>query len=111
MLQRPAEKASTNRARLVTRHAATRARATMPAPRWCRGQLLALRCLSAIATAVTRNNAEDTASQAVGFVEDGSMVVMGDSKHYVGRRVQAEIISVLPTAGGKMIFARLLSPA
>src|SRR5476649_376768 len=44
--------------------------------------------------------------QAVGFVEDGSMVVVGDSKHHVGRRVQAEIVSVLPTAGGKMIFAR-----
>jgi uncharacterized protein YacL len=44
--------------------------------------------------------------QAVGFVEDGSMVVVGDSKHHVGHRVQAEIVSVLPTAGGKMIFAR-----
>src|SRR5882672_2806471 len=44
--------------------------------------------------------------QAVGFVEDGSMVVVGDSRHHVGHRVQAEIVSVLPTAGGKMIFAR-----
>ena len=44
--------------------------------------------------------------QAVGFVEDGSMVVVGDSRHHVGRRVHAEIVSVLPTAGGKMIFAR-----
>ncbi len=44
--------------------------------------------------------------QAVGFVEDGSMVVVGDSRHYIGHRVQAEIVSVLPTAGGKMIFAR-----
>lgn len=44
--------------------------------------------------------------QAVGFVEDGSMVVVGESRHYVGQRVQAEIVSVLPTAGGKMIFAR-----
>jgi uncharacterized protein YacL len=49
--------------------------------------------------------------QAVGFVEDGSMVVVGDSRHYVGRRVQAEIVSVLPTAGGKMIFARRVGDA
>ncbi len=49
--------------------------------------------------------------QAVGFVEDGSMVVVGDSRHFVGRRVQAEIISVLPTAGGKMIFARRVAEA
>jgi uncharacterized protein YacL len=49
--------------------------------------------------------------QAVGFTEDGSMVVVGDSRHQVGRRVQAEIVSVLPTAGGKMIFARRVTDA
>lgn len=45
-------------------------------------------------------------SQAVGFVDDGSMVVVNDARHHIGRRVQADIVSVLPTAGGKMIFAR-----
>ncbi len=44
--------------------------------------------------------------QAVGYIEDGSMVVVNGARPYIGRRVQAEIISVLPTAGGKMIFAR-----
>jgi len=44
--------------------------------------------------------------QAIGYVEDGSMVVVNDARQHIGRRVQAEIISVLPTAGGKMIFAR-----
>jgi uncharacterized protein YacL len=44
--------------------------------------------------------------QAVGYIEDGSMVVVNDARTFIGRRVQAEIISVLPTAGGKMIFAR-----
>lgn len=44
--------------------------------------------------------------QAVGYLEDGSMVVVNSARPYIGRRVQAEIISVLPTAGGKMIFAR-----
>lgn len=44
--------------------------------------------------------------QAVGYLEDGSMVVVNGARPYIGRRVQAEIISVLPTAGGKMIFAR-----
>ena len=47
---------------------------------------------------------EDT--QAVGFIEDGSMVVVTGGRIHIGRRVQAEIVSVLPTAGGKMIFAR-----
>jgi uncharacterized protein YacL len=44
--------------------------------------------------------------QAVGFNEDGSMVVVNAARAFIGRRVQAEITSVLPTAGGKMVFAR-----
>lgn len=44
--------------------------------------------------------------QAVGYLEDGSMVVVNHGRTHIGRKVQAEIISVLPTAGGKMIFAR-----
>lgn len=49
--------------------------------------------------------------QAVGYVEDGSMVVVNNARPFIGRRVHAEIISVLPTAGGKMIFARHLGDA
>jgi len=45
-------------------------------------------------------------SQAIGYIEDGSMVVVNNARMYIGQRVQAEIVSVLPTAGGKMIFAR-----
>jgi uncharacterized protein YacL len=47
--------------------------------------------------------------QAVGYIEDGSMVVVNGARQHIGRRVQAEIISVLPTAGGKMIFAKHIS--
>lgn len=47
--------------------------------------------------------------QAVGYIEDGSMVVVSGARAFIGRRVHAEIISVLPTAGGKMIFARHLA--
>lgn len=45
--------------------------------------------------------------QAVGYLSDGSMVVVSDSRAHIGRRVQVEIMSVLPTGGGKMIFAHL----
>src|SRR5688572_22219322 len=45
--------------------------------------------------------------QAVGFLEDGSMIVVNAARKLIGQRVQAEVVSVLPTAGGKMIFARL----
>ena len=47
--------------------------------------------------------------QAVGFLEDGSMVVVNSSRAFIGRRVSAEIISILPTTGGKLVFARLLT--
>src|SRR3954470_3796522 len=47
--------------------------------------------------------------QAIGYLEDGSMVVVNGGRNLIGRHVQAEIISVLPTAGGKMVFARHLA--
>jgi uncharacterized protein YacL len=47
--------------------------------------------------------------QAVGYLEDGSMVVVVDGRSHVGRQVDAEVTSVLPTSGGKMIFARMVS--
>jgi uncharacterized protein YacL len=48
-------------------------------------------------------------SQAVGFLEDGSMVVVNSAKAFMGKRVNAEIISVLPSAGGKMVFTRMVT--
>jgi uncharacterized protein YacL len=44
--------------------------------------------------------------QAIGYIDDGSMVVVHHGRPHIGRRVQAEIVSILPTSGGKMIFAR-----
>jgi uncharacterized protein YacL len=47
--------------------------------------------------------------QAVGYLEDGSMVVVNSGKSHMGKRVNAEIIGVLPSAGGKMVFAKLVA--
>lgn len=47
--------------------------------------------------------------QGVGYLSDGSMVVVNESIEHLGKTVAAEVISVLPSAGGKMIFARLHS--
>ena len=49
--------------------------------------------------------------QALGFLNDGSMVVVNNARAFVGKRVTAEIIGVLPSGGGKMIFANLLGEA
>jgi uncharacterized protein YacL len=45
--------------------------------------------------------------QAVGFLEDGSMVVVADARASIGKKVTVEVVSVLPSAGGKMVFSRL----
>lgn len=45
------------------------------------------------------------AGQAVGFLSDGSMVVVSDGADHIGSEVVAEIVSVLPSAGGKIVFA------
>jgi uncharacterized protein YacL len=47
--------------------------------------------------------------QAIGYLDDGSMVVIANARSFIGRRVTAEIASVLPTSGGKMVFARIVS--
>lgn len=47
--------------------------------------------------------------QGVGYLTDGSMVVVNEAVNHIGQAVAAEVISVLPSAGGKMIFARLHS--
>jgi len=46
--------------------------------------------------------------QAVGYLPDGSLVVVNQARSHLGKRVTAEIIGVLPTSGGKMVFANLL---
>lgn len=46
-------------------------------------------------------------TQGVGYLPEGSMVVVNGAANHMGTKVTAEIISVLPSAGGKIIFARL----
>lgn len=49
--------------------------------------------------------------QAIGYLPDGSMIVVNNARPFLGKRVTGEIIGVLPSAGGKMIFANLLGEA
>lgn len=43
--------------------------------------------------------------QAVGYLPDGSMVVVADSRDHIGQTVDVSVDSIIPSAGGKMIFA------
>jgi uncharacterized protein YacL len=45
--------------------------------------------------------------QAIGYLPDGSMVVVTGARQHIGQNVGVEIISLLPTGAGKMIFARM----
>lgn len=46
--------------------------------------------------------------QAVGYLEDGAMVVVAHAKQYIGEAVEVEISRALQTDAGKMIFAELV---
>ena len=44
--------------------------------------------------------------QAVGYLNDGTMVVVEDSKNQIGQKVRVEIIRSLQTEAGRMMFAK-----
>lgn len=46
------------------------------------------------------------AGQGVGYLEDGTMVVVADGRPLVGKNAVVEVTSVLQTSAGRMIFAR-----
>lgn len=50
-------------------------------------------------------------SQAVGHLEDGTMVVVEQAKSKIGSAVEVEIIRSLQTSAGRMMFARLAGEA
>jgi uncharacterized protein YacL len=54
--------------------------------------------------AITKPGKE--ASQGVGYLEDGTMVVVVDGRDLVGMDARVEVTSVLQTSSGRMIFAK-----
>lgn len=48
------------------------------------------------------------ASQGVGFLEDGTMVVVENARRHIGSEVLCEVTSLVQTASGRMLFARHL---
>ncbi len=46
--------------------------------------------------------------QAIGYLDDSSMVVVNAARQHIGRIVPVEITSVLPSSSGKMVFACLI---
>jgi uncharacterized protein YacL len=50
------------------------------------------------------------AEQGVGYLDDGTMVVVEGARGQVGRQVRAAVTSVLQNAQGRMVFAKLADP-
>ena len=45
--------------------------------------------------------------QGVGYLDDGTMVVVEDGRRYIGQTVKVNVTRVLQTVAGRMIFAQL----
>jgi uncharacterized protein YacL len=54
---------------------------------------------------VVREGKEE--NQGVGYLEDGTMVVVDDAKKYLGKEIEVSVTSVLQTPTGRMIFSRV----
>ncbi len=48
------------------------------------------------------------ADQGVGYLSDGSMVVVTGGHDYIGSTALVEVQNILPSAGGRMVFATLV---
>lgn len=46
-------------------------------------------------------------NQGVGYLDDGTMVVVDNTRHLIGQVIKVTITSVLQTSAGRMIFAKL----
>ena len=58
-----------------------------------------------ISIAITREG--EQAGQGVGYLEDGTMVVVENAADRVGQQVGAEVTTSMQTTAGKLVFARL----
>ncbi len=43
-------------------------------------------------------------NQAVGYLDDGTMVVIEEGRRYVGKRIEVIVSSILQTSSGRMVF-------
>ena len=45
--------------------------------------------------------------QGIGYLDDGTMVVVEDGRKYIGKRAEVSVYSILQTSSGRMIFAKI----
>jgi uncharacterized protein YacL len=47
------------------------------------------------------------ANQGVGYLDDGTMVVIENARRFIGKEVEVSVTSVLQTTAGRMIFSEI----
>jgi uncharacterized protein YacL len=52
----------------------------------------------------------DQMGQGIGYLDDGTMVVVEQGRNYIGQEVTITVTSVLQTPAGRMIFGRVSGP-
>ena len=45
--------------------------------------------------------------QGIGYLDDGTMVVVEEGRKYIGKRMEVSVYSILQTSSGRMIFAKV----
>jgi uncharacterized protein YacL len=53
----------------------------------------------------------EEAGQGVGYLDDGTMIVVEGGRDYLNKTVSVTVTSVLQTSAGRMIFGRYEAPA
>lgn len=56
---------------------------------------------------ITKIGKED--DQGVGYLDDGTMVVIEKGREYIGKTIPVEVMSLLQTSSGRIIFAKKVS--
>ena len=45
--------------------------------------------------------------QGIGYLDDGTMVVVDDGRKHIGKRIEVSVVSIYQTSSGRMIFAKV----
>jgi len=45
-------------------------------------------------------------AQGIGYLDDGTMVVVEDGREFIGQQIQIVVTSMLQTSAGRMVFGR-----
>ena len=48
------------------------------------------------------------AGQAIGYLDDGTLVIVERARDFIGQDVTVEVTRTLQTAGGRLVFAHLV---